>query len=200
MTKLENKQLGALLCKLIGIVDVIEGDGLDYQDALNGLQAVHDGWKFVRPPDVAEQGTTIRPNRTTSPVYPDWKKEVLHPESELTGPAEYSISRVEQWLHEGQKGDKWVKGQVIYEYLKDNQMLESCLALEDLLAIQAKGINFFRQHFKGKAIFGWKSVVRHRGGYLRVPYLCEGGGGVVLSWRWLGYDWCDNNPALRLAS
>ncbi|PIR40163.1 MAG: hypothetical protein COV33_01205 [Candidatus Zambryskibacteria bacterium CG10_big_fil_rev_8_21_14_0_10_34_34] len=199
MAKLQNEQLGALQRKLNGIIKKIEDGGLDYQRALNGLQAVNDGRGFVRP-DSSEQKMIIRPNRTTSPVYPDWKEELLHPELELTGPARYNISQVEQWLHDGQKRDKWVKGQVIYEYLKDNQMLNSCLSLADLLAIQAKGINFFRQHHKGKAIFGWKSVVRRRDGHLYVPCLCEDGGEVVLDWYWLGGDWYDSDPALRLAS
>ena len=141
----------------------------------------------------------IRVDRTVRPAYPDWVKDILHPELENTGPAEYNIDAVELWLHEGQKGGKWVKGQVIYDHLKANNMLDGCLGLADLLAIQAKGIAFFRQHFAGKAVFGWKSAVRRRDGGLYVPYLYGYGDKVVLCWRWLDVDWNDNNPAARFA-
>ena len=124
----------------------------------------------------------IRINRSVQPAYPDWVKEALHPEMEKTSPSEFDAAKLEQWLHDGQKDGKWVKGQVIYEFLKNNNMLESCLGLADLLAIQARGITFFRQHFADKAVFGWKWVVQDRCGSLNVPYLYEFGGKVVLDW------------------
>ena len=142
----------------------------------------------------------IRVDRSVKPVYPDWVKKVMHPKLEKTGPAEYDISQVELWLHEGQKNGKWVMGQVIYEYLKKEKMLESCLSLRDLEEIQKKGIAFFRKHFQGKAMFAWKSVVLDRDGHLRAPFLYEGGGEVVLHWYWLEYVWNDDYPALWFAS
>lgn len=142
----------------------------------------------------------VRVNRAVKPTCPGWMKGVLHPELEGTGPAEYNIANVEQWLHEGQKNGGCVKGQKIYKHLKNNNMLESCLGLADLLAIQAKGIDFFRKHFAGKAVFGWKSVVWTRIGYLNVPCLYESGGKVYLDWYWLGNGWYGDNPALRFAS
>jgi len=142
----------------------------------------------------------IRPNRIVTQDFPDWVEKVLHPKLQKTGPAEYDVARLEQWLHDGQKNGKWVKGQVIYEYLKKEKMLETCVNLADLLAIQSKGIDFFRQHFAGKAVFAWKSVVGHRGGDLDVPCLYDDGREVVLGWYWLEDDWYGDYPALRLAS
>lgn len=144
----------------------------------------------------------IRVNRSVPPSYPDWMKEVMHPELESTGPAEYDISEAEQWLHDGQKEEKWTEGNKIYAHLKKNDMLKTCLGLRDLEEIQKKGIALFREHFKGNVVFGWKGVVvvRNRYGDLGAPCLYGGGGAVVLNWYWLNFNWDGNNPALRLAT
>lgn len=135
-------------------------------------------------------------NRKVRPEYPEWKKELLHPELECTGPRKFDLSKAEQWLHDGQKGNSTTTGQVIYEYLKSNNMLDSCYSLQDGLAIQRKGIAVFRELFKGKAVFLWKSVVRDRCG-LYVPCLYESGDMVVECWDRLGGSWGSIGPALR---
>ena len=142
----------------------------------------------------------IRVDRSKKPTYPDWMMEIIHPGLELTGLAEYDISKVELWLHPSQQNGKCTNGQIIYDYLLKKMILAGCLNLQDLLAIQAKGIVFFRKYFRGNALFGWKSVVRSDGGGLRAPYLYERGGKVVLDWHWLENNWGDNDPAGRLAS
>lgn len=144
--------------------------------------------------------TTVHVDRSIRPAYPDWVKEPLHPELEGAGPTEFDLSKVDEWLHDDQKNGKYVRGQVIYDHLKANDMLEGCFGLADLLAIQKPGIAVFRKHFAGKAVFGWKSVVRDRGGGLFVPYLYGLGGQVKLLWRWLDDDWSGGHPALRFAS
>jgi hypothetical protein len=144
----------------------------------------------------------IRVDRSIRPSYPDWMKEVMHQELENVGPAEYDITKVEQWLHDGQKDGKWIKGKEIYARLKDTDTLKTCLGLRDLEEIQRKGIAFFRKHFKGKAVFGWSGVVRGRDGRLKVPYLDLGDGcnRVELNWDYLVGDWISNCPGLRHAS
>ncbi len=144
--------------------------------------------------------TFIRVDRAASSTYPDWMKKMMHPELEHTGPAEYDLTKVEQWLHDGQKNGKTMRGNAIYEHLKSNDMLDSCLGLADGLAIQKKGTAVFRKLYGGKAVFLWRSVVLSRDGGLYVPYLYERGDGVALSWRWLGNDWIGGYPALRFAS
>lgn len=141
----------------------------------------------------------IHVDRTIRPTYPNWVKKVMHPELELTGPAEFDVSKLEQWLHPDQVNGR-VGGKVIYEHLKQNNMLEGCLGLLDLEAIQKKGITFFRQYFQGKVVFGWKSVVLFRRGDRPVPFLVESDVGVVLSWYWLDAGWNASYPALRFAS
>ena len=99
--------------------------------------------------------------------------------------------RTELWLAPGQDTG-WVGGRKILSRLTDTGLLASCADLNELKAIQAKGINFFRQHFAGRAIFGWRGV---RDG--DVPYLIEDGDEVVRGWGHLGSLWSANDPALR---
>jgi hypothetical protein len=153
-------------------------------------------------PESVASDTIIRVDRSVKPTYPDWMKEVLHPDLEKSGPTKYSIATIDQWLHEGQKNGKWTTGHVIYAHLKDNDevALKTCLGLRDLEEIQKKGIAFFWKYFKGKAVFGWAGAVRHCGGNLRIPYLYEGGDEVVLRWGWTGSHWSSSSPGLRHAS
>ncbi|HXK31237.1 MAG TPA: hypothetical protein VJZ94_00595 [Candidatus Paceibacterota bacterium] len=139
----------------------------------------------------------IRVDRSVRPTYPEWMKKVMHPDLEGTGPAEYDLQRqIEEWPHDDQKTGV-VSGNIIYKALKHDNALADQLGLADLFAIQVKGIAVFRKLFAGKAVFGWKSVVEDRCGHLYVPYLYEGGDGVVLYWSWLGSVWVSYNPALR---
>lgn len=150
------------------------------------------------PPQVG--GTIIHVDRTARPTYPEWVRDILHPELELSGPTEFDLSKVEELLHESQKNGGWVKGTQIYECLAGNYMLDSCFNLADLLAIQAQGLETFRRFFKGKTIFAWKSVARGRTGDLHVPCLGEDDHKVIVGWRWFDKEWCAFDPALRLAS
>lgn len=143
--------------------------------------------------------TIIRVDRTVPPTYESWVKEVKHKDLELVGPAEYNINKVEQYLLPKQEKGI-VTGNDIYKHMTDNGMLKNQLGLADLLAIQVKGITFFRKYFAGKAVFGWKSVVLNVYVNLLVPYLVEHGGQVVLYWYWIDYNFNSYNPALQFAS
>jgi hypothetical protein len=145
-------------------------------------------------------GDIIRVDRSIRPVYPDWMEKPMHPELEMTGPAEFDAGKLEQFLLEKQKTGV-VKGNDIYEHLKQTDTLKTCVGLRDLEEIQKKGIDFFRKHFAGKAVFGFRSVVLGRDyGRLRVPYLLESDGQAVLYWISLGVVWGADDPALRFAS
>lgn len=147
--------------------------------------------------------TIIRVDRTVRLVYPDWMnwmKEVMHPELEAVGPTEYDLSKVELYLHDKQKNGGYIVGTSLYEHLKETDSLKDCLTLHDALEIQKKGIKVFRKLFGNKAVFCWKSVVRHRLGHLFVPYVYVDGDGVVVDWVWLGGVWFDSNPSARFAS
>ncbi|OHA56859.1 MAG: hypothetical protein A2114_01175 [Candidatus Vogelbacteria bacterium GWA1_51_14] len=146
-------------------------------------------------------GSIIKINRRQPLTYPDFVDKPLHPDMENKGPGPIDLDpqakQVEQWLHPDQE-NSWVKGQVIYDHQVASNELELCFGLRELLAIQARGLDFFRRYFQNKTVFGWKGVVLARGGR-HVPCLFERGGGVCLRWSWLGYDWYASSPALRLA-
>lgn len=140
---------------------------------------------------------TVRVDRSVKPTYPDWLKKLMHSKLECSGPTEYNLQTgVEQWLHDDQKNGV-VVGNTIYDSLKKDNALASCLNLQDGLAIQQKGIAVFRKLFAGKAVFLWGSVVQFRDVDLFVPYLYESGGKVVVSWSWLDVYWYSSYPALR---
>lgn len=178
--------------------NVDEVDRAEFRKVL-GLGPVRKIVSFEKKPEPVPD-IIVRVDRSIRPVYPDWMKLVMHPELEPTGPAEYDLATIDPWLHDGQKNGRSMEGHKLYEYLKENGMLESCLSLRDGEEIQKKGIAVFRKFFQGKAVFLWKSVVQNRDGDFRVPYLCKTGGWVVMGWSWLDNDWFGSNPALRFAS
>lgn len=139
----------------------------------------------------------IRVDRSVKPSHPDWMTKLMHPSLELVGPAEYDLNTLVEWLHDDQKNGS-VEGNTIYKKFKKDDALADCLGLTDLLAIQAKGVEVFRKLFKGKAVFGWRSVVRGIDGGLRVPYLIELDK-IVVRWDWLGHSWDSDEPALRFS-
>ena len=151
---------------------------------------------ILEPPPEPVLDFIVRVDRSIKPSYPDWFKNLEHPELECSGPTEYNLQDgVVQWLANGQ--ESVIKGERIYAQLKKENALASCLNLQDGLAIQQKGIAVFRKLFGGKAVFLWGSVARDRSGDLRVPYLYENSGKVVVLWFWLGNDFDSFNPALR---
>lgn len=155
--------------------------------------------RFLRKEPTWRELSFVLVDRTILPKYPDWVKEVLYPELESVGPAEFDAGKLELWLHDRQKNGM-VTGNVIHSYLKNHDMLKECLGLRDLEEIQKKGIFFFRKHFKGKCVFGWKSVILDRHDILCSPCLYEEVGNVCFFWCWLINNRGSDNPALRFAS
>jgi len=141
------------------------------------------------------------------PVYLDWADEMattmvtMHPELENGGPLEYDATKLVEWFAPGQEVGV-VTGEIVYRYLKDNDLLSTCIGLTDLVEIQKKGIGFFRQNWKGKVVFGWRSIARNRhNGELAVLCLHEKSGELQLLYLWIGTNvWSAKCPALRLAS
>lgn len=158
---------------------------------------------IMKPASIVPPDIRVHVDRSIRPIYPDWTypkwvNEKTFIALEATGPSDYMLSSLELWLHEEQKTGV-IQGKRLYEYLKSNNMLSSCLGLADLLAIQKLGIKVFRRYFKDKTVFGWRSVVRNLDGDLSAPCLVESGGLVALIWSWLGHDWVALDPAPRFA-
>lgn len=141
----------------------------------------------------------IHVDRSLKPSYPDWVEKVMHPELECSGPTKYNLqTEVEQWLHDYQKfGSPW--GITVYDCLKKDNLLATCLNLQDGLAIKQKGITVFHELFGTKSVFLWSSVVSDRYGRLNVPYLLGHCGEVLVIWGWLDFYWRSFYPALRFS-
>ena len=201
-TKTYDRQTGKFLGRVAENMPEMSGDVMQgWINNPKGLQKFLLGLCTTEKPKEDILDFTIHVDRTIRPTYPDWSKVVTYPDLEPTGPTDYNLSTgVEQWLHDGQKDGKYTRGQVIYDHLKETDDLKNHLSLRDLEEIQKKGIKVFRMLFKGKAVFAWKSVVQDQGGHLGVPFLYEGGDGVLVYWHWLDHDWGGSNPALRFAS
>lgn len=163
-------------------------------------EVLREGVKTATLLPEAPLNTLIRVDRSIRPIYPDLVKTVMHPELELTGPAEYDLSIIDSWLHDVQKNGYPMEDNKIYEYLKEQKLLESCLSLRDGEEIQKKGLAVFRKFFGGNDAFLWKSVARDRFGDLCVPYLYGRHRKVVVIWHYLGDRLGDFDSALRFAS
>lgn len=195
-----DKQTGKLIARIAENLPEMETDLMQWWiENPRRLQNFLGGLNPSKPEPAPEPQLDffVRVDRSVKPSYPDWMRKVMHPELELAGLAEYDLSQVEQWLHDDQKNGS-VEGNTIYKRLKKDNVLASCLNLQDGLAIQKKGIAVFRKLFSGKSVFLWGSVVQDRNGDLYVPYLYERYGGVVVRWHWLHSDcWDSSSPALR---
>lgn len=167
----------------------------------NDLQVILEGLALVVcvTTDELQDSTLIRIDRTKKPVYPDWFKELVHPELEHTGPTEYDPTRIELYLHQKQK-DEVITGHDLLKHFEETDTLKDCANLQDALAIQKLGIKMFRKIFGKNYVFCWKSVVRGRDGNLRVPYVNGAGGKVFLNWGWLDAKWHSYNPAVCLSN
>lgn len=173
------------LCRKLG-----GEDGDERADIVR--KAVMVGLKDAPPLD-----TVIQVNRSAKLTYPRWVKELSRPDLEMSGPDKYNLANLFPFLHPGQGEGRKVPGYRIYEYLNIPERLEECLSIQDGLAIKAKGIRVFRQFFKGKRIYLWRSVARNDNGDLFVPYLLERGDQVLPGWRRLDEEWDDNDLTPR---
>ena len=198
-----DKQTGKLIARIAENIPDMESEVMqNWIDRPKELQSFLLGLNppLIKATPVPEASLDfiVRVDRSVKPSYPDWMKKLMHPELELSGPAEYDLSKVDQWLHNDQKRGS-VVGNTIYKPLQEGDNLATCLNLQDGLAIQQKGIAVFRKLFASKEVFLWGSVAQDRYGNLYVPYLIEHGGKVVVNWHWLDLHWDSNNPALRFS-
>jgi len=132
-----------------------------------------------------------------NPKYPDWIRTRMHPELGII--KKFDVTKLQCWLHPDQV-DGYIKGNVIYEEMKKHDLLKKSLGLAEFIAIQKRGIGFFRQNFYRKTPFGWRDVVLTHDGNLRVPVLYEDGIGVRLDWCLFCNDLDSSSPALRFAN
>ena len=160
--------------------------------------------KFVLQKD--EFDRIILVNRSVKPNYPNWVRKIMYPKLENIGPTKYDILlEVERWFHKDHKDQAQIKIKDVFIYLRGGAgaNLKTYMGIRDLEEIQKKGSIFFRKYFQGKIIYGWKGVVLNNFGHQFVPYIYDTGGTegtIILNWSWLGHDWRDRDPVVRLGS
>lgn len=112
---------------------------------------------------IEEVRTIVHIDRSVPPVYPNWVQETLCPELENIGPEELDLAKLVRWQHPDQ-GKSYVKGEVLYQYLKDSDILRTCLGFREMEEIRKKGVNFFRKYFGDKYVSCWKGIARAKDG------------------------------------
>lgn len=101
--------------------------------------------------------------------------------------------QTELWLHPDQTATNCVEGWDIYDHLYQTGKLDGCADTADLVAVQFKGIEFFRRHFAGKSLVAWKSADLGQ-----VAYLAECRGALSLNFGLLRRNLNSDCPALRI--
>jgi hypothetical protein len=140
--------------------------------------------------------TLIQVNRSVQSFCPDWVKGFLDPELQNTGPTEYDLAKASCWVHPIQR-DEWLRARVIYEHLKSNNMLGSCLGLQDGREILEKGTPVLLKLFGSNLhLYLWRSVVESHDGYKLVPSIIGIGNQLYIHWDWLGDDLNSYRPAV----
>jgi len=145
--------------------------------------------------------STTHINRKIRAKYPHWIDHALHPELDITGPTDPDFSLLDRYVHDRDLKIP-VKGGVIYQKVKDNDILASCLNLQDGAAIIAMGREAFHKNFPGcKKLYLWKSVGQERSidRLIFVPYVLdeETNADLVIRWAWTGAYFDTDNTVYR---
>ena len=113
----------------------------------------------------------------------------------------YDLRAVKLLLHPEQLGYGRVSGRTVYNYLKNEGMLEICLGIDDAVAIQKLGTTTFRKFFRGRILYFWASFDDRGINGARVTRLFECCNKLVLDKVVLGSRlWDCNHPAAILES
>jgi len=112
--------------------------------------------------------------------------------------------KVELFLSERQKGDKWIVGQELHRELEDG---EQVFLNSNVLDYIYEHPELFPEHCKKdengdtRYIFFWGSIFRHSfDGGLYVRYLYWNGGGLTRECNWLGHGWSRQGYSASVAS
>lgn len=109
------------------------------------------------------------------------------------------ISRFTPWYH-GNYIKGRVSGEIILEYLKQNDLFSGCAGVRELGLIEQEGIYFFRERFQGNVVFGLRDITEDAAGDCWAPCLLEFGGSVVRRFFLLKAHWFENYVVLRIAT
>ncbi len=147
--------------------------------------------------------SVLHVDRTVAPPHPEWMKAPLHPDLELTGPAEYDLkSNIAISFLPGQGDDKFT-GLDAYEHLKSNNLLDGCLGLADGLALRERGIKAYTKFFEAKessVVALWKAVFTDDDGKLCVPLAMPVLNKVAITKGDLSVLWTKYRPLVQFKS
>ncbi len=144
--------------------------------------------------------SVLHVDRTVAPAHPEWMKTPLHPELELTGPAEYDLKTNMDISFLPGQGDNKFTGLDAYEHLKSNNLLDGCLGLADGVAIRERGIKAYCKFFEAKegaVVALWKSVFTDEDGKLCVPLAMPVLSKVAITKGDLSVLWTKYRPLVR---
>lgn len=150
------------------------------------------------PPEVIAPSGSRTIDCDIDPFLPeDWKVEKHKRCGQLT----FDPSKVELYLSDGQKGDKYIVGDKLRKELVDKPVLNAnvldyLLANPDLIPEDWK----VDESGNTRYIFFWGTVYRGRLGDLYVRSLYWYDDGWCWGTDWLGNDWCSDRPAAVRAS
>ena len=102
-----DKQTAKLIGHIAENLPEMDGDTMQgWIDNPMGLQKFLRGLclpEATAPKEETPLDTIIHVDRSVRPLYPDWMKEVMHPELEDVGPSEYDSLRTSQENRQTQK-------------------------------------------------------------------------------------------------
>jgi hypothetical protein len=102
----------------------------------------------------------------------------------------------ELYLHSEQKRGGSILGFDLEKHLEDEGLIERAFSLESpLVKLWLEKPETYPEELKNKVVFLWGSG-RTAFDARQVADLVWGVGRVCVSWRWLGYRWLSNDPAL----
>lgn len=144
----------------------------------------------VRKPQVVVAQEPPKPRYTTIvkidrsvPIELDYNQKYLFPELQTVGPSSYDLADITLWQHYDQRKQAgWCQGYTVYRYLRDNDMLKSCLSLHDMHAIIKKGFDVYLETFGNVELAFWKSAIKDSFGG-EVPILSLGLGRFQVQFR-----------------
>lgn len=129
-------------------------------------------------------------------VYPGWVKRKLYPDlAHLYSLTEFDVRTLE-WKYPVYVQGRIVTGDIKYQFIVSRGIINKCLGLPELKAIQKKGPGLFKEHFDGLIVMGWRSVVEHNNGVLCVPGLYSDRGNLLIEWYRLDEEFGPGRPVI----
>jgi len=168
-----------------GITDVADLDWLATGDNIAKMRRVRLGHAEITFPEHLI-------DLDADPFLPDdWSVE----EHQKGGQFQWDAAKVKLYLGNGQKDGKVIEGNKLRKELAKKPAFNA-----NLLDYLFDNPHLIPEEWKGKYVFFWGTIYRHRVGYLYVRFLYWFGGRWRWSFGWLGLGWNDDYPALVDAS